>query len=190
MIIGLTGTNGAGKTAVAQYLESLGFECHSLSDEIRRELTEQGLPSTRENLIHKGNAIRANEGRSALADRVKARLADGTRYVIDSIRNPSEVESLRATGRFRLLLVDAPQQVRYRRVVARGGDRLPASFEEFVDQERREWESDDPAAQRMKATIEMADETISNEAGVAELRLKVNALVESAPQKPETSECK
>ena len=177
MIIGLTGTNGAGKTAVADYLESLGFGRHSLSDEIRRELAERGLPATRENLIQQGNAIRAGEGRSALADRVKAHLVEGTRYVVDSIRNPSEVESLRATGRFRLLLVDAPQQVRFRRVVERGGDRQPASFEEFVEQERREWESDDPAAQRMKATIEMADETISNEAGVAELRRKVDTLL-------------
>ena len=177
MIIGLTGTNGAGKTVVADYLESLGFERHSLSDEIRRELAERGLPATRENLIQQGTAIRRKEGRSALADRVKARLVEGKRYVVDSIRNPSEVESLRATGRFRLLLVDAPQQVRFRRVVERGGDRLPASFEEFVEQERREWESEDPAAQRMKATIEMADETISNESGVGELRQKVDVLL-------------
>ena len=180
MIIGLTGTNGSGKTAVAEHLESLGFERHSLSDEIRRELRAKGLPATRENLIAQGNAIRLAEGRSALADRIKARLSDSRRYVVDSIRNPSEVESLRATGRFRLLLVDAPQRVRYDRVVARGGDRLPASFEEFVEQEEREWESPDPAAQRMKATIEMADQTVSNEAGLDELREQISSVLEAA----------
>ena len=180
MIIGLTGTNGAGKTAVADYLESLGFERHSLSDEIRRELVEKSLPANRENLIAQGNAIRAAEGRSALADRIKSRLSNSGRYVVDSIRNPSEVESLRATGRFQLLLVDAPQRLRYERVVERGGDRLPASFEEFVEQEEREWESLDPAAQRMKATIEMADQTVSNDAGLPELRAKVGSILQTA----------
>ena len=100
MIIGLTGTNGAGKTAVADYLESLGFGRHSLSDEIRRELAERGLPATRENLIQQGNAIRAGEGRSALADRVKARLVE----LCGSIRNPSQVESIAGQR--------PPQQVR------------------------------------------------------------------------------
>ena len=180
MIIGLTGTNGAGKTAVAGHLEALGFERHSLSAEIRQELAAKGLPATRENLIAQGNAIRASEGRSALADRIKTGLSGSGLYVVDSIRNPSEVESLRATGRFRLLLVDAPQRLRYERVVERGGDRLPASFEEFVELEEREWESDDPAAQRMKATIEMADQTVSNDAGLNELREKISSILEAA----------
>ena len=35
MVIGLTGTNGAGKTSGADYLRELGFQYLSLSDEIR-----------------------------------------------------------------------------------------------------------------------------------------------------------
>ena len=75
-----------------------------------------------------------------LAERVKAKLRPDQNYVIDSIRNPSEVAALRANGDFHLLRVDAPPEVRYERVVNRGGDRKPVSREEFVEQERREME--------------------------------------------------
>ena len=40
MIIGLTGTNGAGKTVTADYLQTKGLHFHSLSDEVREELRD------------------------------------------------------------------------------------------------------------------------------------------------------
>jgi len=62
MIIGLTGKNGSGKTAVSEYLQSRGFEYYSLSDEIRREIRGRGLEITREILIDVGNELREKFG--------------------------------------------------------------------------------------------------------------------------------
>ena len=73
MIIGLTGTNGAGKTVAAEHLQTNGFAFHSLSDEIRAELESEGREATRENLIESGNRLRADYGSAVLAERVKAR---------------------------------------------------------------------------------------------------------------------
>jgi dCMP deaminase len=177
MIIGLTGTNGAGKTITADHLQSKGFQFYSLSDEIRDELKRLGRPETRENLIQMGNELRAQHGAAVLADRVKARLRPDSNYVIDSIRNPSEVLALKANGDFHLLHLDAPPEVRYERVSQRKDARVPASREEFVEQEKRETESDDPARQQLRACHALADETVINDAGLDDLKAKVEKIV-------------
>ena len=93
MVIGLTGPNAAGKGEVAAWLVSRGYTYHSLSDVLREELERRSLPPTRENLIAVGNELRAAEGAGALVARIGARLTGSD--VVDSIRNPSEVEALR-----------------------------------------------------------------------------------------------
>ena len=177
MIIGLTGTNGSGKTIVADYLKSKGFAFHSLSDEIREELRRQGPEATRERLIEMGNQLRAEYGPAVLAERIKTKLRPDRNYVIDSIRNPYEIESLRATGDFHLLGLDAAQQTRYERVQQRGGPRAPASLEEFVEQEERELHSDNPASQQLRACFDLADETVRNDSTIEELNKRIDAIV-------------
>ena len=176
MIIGLTGTNGSGKTVSAEHLLKKGFEFHSLSDEIRESLARLELEPNRENLIAHGNSLRAEYGPAVLAERIKRKLRPDRHYVIDSIRSPYEVEALRETGAFQLLHLDAPRDVRFARVCARGGERTPASFEEFVEQEAREMESDDPSHQQLRATWQKADETITNGGTVDELTANIDRI--------------
>lgn len=168
MIIGLTGTNGSGKTVAAEHLRKKGFEFFSLSDEIREELAARGLPPTRENLIAAGNRLRSEFGPAVLAQRVCRKFRLDQNYVVDSIRTPKEVWALREWGDFHLLHLDCPVEERYRRVRARGGDRVPASFDEFVDQETRELESPERSSQQLRATWAEADETLQNDAGLNE----------------------
>jgi dCMP deaminase len=177
MIIGLTGTNGAGKTVTADYLKSKSFHFHSLSDEIRDELARQNKEATRANLIEAGNQLRAEHGPAVLAERIKAKLRPDWNYAIDSIRNPYEVRALRASHDFRLLKVDAPVEVRYERVRQRGGPRTPASFEEFVELERQETESANPAHQQLRATHELADLTVLNDGTIDELHGRLQQVV-------------
>ncbi|MBI1355021.1 MAG: AAA family ATPase [Acidobacteria bacterium] len=177
MIIGLTGTNGAGKTVTADHLQTKGFYFHSLSDEIRAELARQEMEANRENLIRTGNALRAEFGPAVLAERIKARLRPDRNYVVDSIRNPYEVDALRALGDFKMLHLDAPRPVRFDRVVARGGPRTPQSFEEFVEQEEREMTSADPSHQQLRATWAKADSVLRNEGSIADLKSAVDKVV-------------
>ena len=177
MIIGLTGTNGSGKTVSANHLRKKGFEFHSLSDEIRNALAALDLEPNRENLIAQGNSLRAEYGPAVLAERIKRKLRPDRHYVIDSIRSPYEVEALRETGAFQLLHLDASRDVRFERVRARGGERTPASFEEFVEQEEREMESDDPSHQQLRATWQKVDETIINGGTLDELTGNIDRIV-------------
>ena len=176
MIIGLTGTNGSGKTVACELLQRKGFQVHSLSDVIREELAAKGLAANRENLIAEGNRLRTEMGPAVLARRVGSRLRPDQNYVIDSIRNPREVQALRESGDFRLLHLDAPRKLRYERVVRRGGARTPASFEEFAEQEDREVDSADETQQRLRATWAEADETLENSGTLQEFKAAVTEI--------------
>lgn len=176
IIVGLTGPNAAGKGEAAAYLVSLGFRYHSLSDVIRQEADRRGLPPTRENLIMLGNELRRLGGPSVLADRVRPRLSG--RDVVDSIRNPSEVDSLRKSSGFVLVKVDAPLEIRYARALARGRPGDGPGVEEFAAREERE-RSGNPLDQQIHRTMEMADVTVANEGSLDELHRRLDGLLES-----------
>ncbi len=170
MIIGLTGTNGAGKTAAAALLRKKGFKFYSLSDVIREELAAKSVQPNRENLIAEGNRLRTEYGPSILAQRIMLKLQPIQNYVIDSIRNPHEVKAFRQGGGFYLLFLDAPRELRYERVCSRGGARLPASYDEFAEQEDRELSGNDSTQQQLAATWQEADETIENAGTIEEFQ--------------------
>ena len=177
MFVGLTGTNGSGKTSAADYLKERGFRYLSLSDEIRLELANRNEPPTRENMTRLGNELRARFGAAVLAQRVMARLAEDCDYVIDSIRNPSEVAALKQLPGFRLVHFDAPIEQRYLRAVERRDERTPLSFDEFAEQESREMESPDQTTQQLRATFRLADETVVNDGSLDQLKKKLDRVI-------------
>lgn len=181
LIIGLTGPNAAGKGEVASRLIAAGFAYHSLSDVLRDELKAAGIPPTRENLIAKGNALRAEHGPGVLAERVRRRL--GARDIVDSIRNPAEVAALRQERGFVLVGVDAPMEVRFQRACGRARPGDAVTIEEFRSKEARE-NSPDPKEQQLSRTWSLADHVIRNEGSLPALRDAVDALLArlSAPR--------
>jgi dCMP deaminase len=177
MIIGLTGLNGAGKTEVARYLMSRGFEYHSLSDEIREEIGRRGLEITREVLISVGNELRGRFGPGVLAERVLQRFTPTGHYVVDSIRNPFEVEVLRRRPDFTFLAVEADRNVRFQRSMTRGREGAPATLEQFIFEESKELNSMDPTSQQLVATRGLADVVVSNDRSVEDLHRFLDELL-------------
>ena len=173
-MLGLTGPNAAGKGEVAAHLAQLGFAVHSLSDVVREEAAARGLSPEREHLIRVGNLLRTEGGAGVLARRILARLGD--RDVVDSIRNPAEVETLRELPRFVLLGVDAPAELRFRRSAARGRPGDPGTIEAFHSREAQE-NTSNPTAQQLAATFALADRLLSNEGDLEALQLQVERLV-------------
>jgi dephospho-CoA kinase len=175
-IVGLTGPNASGKSEVAAHLGRRGFAYHSLSDAVREEAARRGLPPLRDHLIEIGNELRRREGPATLARRIVPRL--GALDVVDSIRNPSEVATLRELEGFRLLGVDAPIELRFERARHRGrlgdGDTLA----EFRRREAAE-NTDDPAAQQLAATLALADARIVNGGTLEALYAEVDRLLAS-----------
>src|SRR5258708_31364045 len=115
MIIGLTGKNASGKGEVAKFLQSRGFHYHSLSDVLRQELKRRHLTPTRDHLMRVGNELREKYGPSVLAEGILRKLAESQNYVVDSFRNPGEVEAFRRRPDFVLWAVAASPKIRLAR---------------------------------------------------------------------------
>jgi len=173
-LIGLTGTNGAGKGEAAAFLKANGYAYFSLSDEIREELGRRGLEPTRDNLIREGNDLRVRFGPDILARRVIVRVEG--RAVIDSIRNPHEVAFLRRREGFILAAVDAPVGLRFERVLKRGRAESVVTLEEFAAKEREEMRSDS-AGQQIQECIRLADFRIMNDGTLEDFHRKLEELL-------------
>ncbi len=169
-LVGLTGTNGAGKGEAAAYLGRKGYGYLSLSDVLREELAARGLAASRDNLIAVGNELRARFGPDVLARRTMAKVLGPT--VIDSIRNPREVEFLKRQAGFLLIALDAPIEVRFARTQARGRDESAATLEEFRAKEDVEMAGNE-TGQQLARVMAMADRRIMNDGTLEDLWRKV-----------------
>jgi len=176
MLIGLTGRNAAGKGEVARYLQTKSFYYYSLSDVIRDEIRSRRLQPSRDLLIAVGNELRQKSGANILAERILEKIEDDKHYVIDSIRNPAEVEAFRAAKHFKLIRVEAPQEVRFRRILLRHRESDPRTWEEFVELEKREAEGDETSQNLVKVEL-MADHTLTNDGSLESLYPKIDELL-------------
>ena len=181
IVFGLTGKNASGKGTVAEILKKKNFTYHSLSDSLRDELKSLKKEETRENLIDIGNELREKGGPGVLADKLMPKLNSENNHIVDSIRNPLEVISLRETllRRFFLISVDANSRLRYDRLCSRGRIGDTDSWEKFVKQEEKEENNDDPNKQQLSRTMEMADYSIDNSGTLEELEAQVNRIISS-----------
>ena len=180
VIIGLTSFLGAGKTTIADYLVKKGFVFYSLSDVIRDEIKSRGQEITRTRLQRVGTELRKRFGNSVLADRVLEKIGQEPEkdFVIDSIRNPAEVEALRQRKDFTLVFVDAPIEVRFERIKTRQREKDPVALEDFKKAEQKELENKDSANQQLLRCREMADLIIHNDSTLESLYKKIDNLLE------------
>jgi dCMP deaminase len=177
MIIGLTGKNGGGKGEIAKFLIDRGFQSLSLSDVIREEAARLGKAVTRETLVELGNRLRRESGAGVLAERVFRRLDPEKHYVIDSIRNPAEVQVFQRRRDFFLIHVQAPERLRFERLRQRGRENDPRTFEEFRALEVKEAASPDPTSQQLDQAVSLANVTLENGGPLRELHEKVKRLL-------------
>lgn len=176
MLIGLTGKNASGKGEVARLLQVRGFEYYSLSDVIRDEIRSRGEEPTREALVSTGNDLRERLGAGVLAHRILRKLDADVNAIVDSVRNPAEVETLRSTGHFRLIHVTADARTRFDRIRARNREGDPQDFDGFMALEEREAVGR-AHSQNLVAVGQLADCTLENDGTLEELGTTVDALL-------------
>ena len=178
MIIGLTGKNASGKGEVANYLKAKGFAYFSLSDELREEARGKGVETTRENMIKLGNQLRDEFGAEYLASKINNKIKKNEKdnFVVDSIRNLGEIEELRKNKNFILVGVDAPVELRFKRVMERGRAGDAKSLEEFKELEERE-NLKNKTGQQLDECLKAADKLIINGGSLEELYDKVDRLI-------------
>lgn len=178
MIIGITGTLGAGKTTVVEYLQDKGFVHYSVRDFLTRVLRERGQPVDRDGMVQVANELRSRYSPSYIVEKLYEEASEaGHDAVIESIRTPGEVEALRNHGDFLLLSIDADPRVRYDRVYQRGSETDNVSFEQFRRNEEREMQSTDPHKQNIQKCMDQADAHIENSGTLEKLYRNVEEVV-------------
>lgn len=175
IIIGITGTLGAGKGTIVDYLvEKHGFEHFSVRGFLIMRIKERGLEVNRDSMVVVANDLRSKNSPSYIVDRLfEEALESGKNCVIESIRTPGEVFSLQNHTGFVLLAVDANPRLRYERIVLRNSETDGISYDTFKANEAREMDSDDPNKQNLRRCIELADFVLSNEGTIKDLEQQV-----------------
>lgn len=178
MIVGLAGSFGAGKGVVVDYLVGKhGFTHYSMSGFITEEIKRRGVPVNRNSMIEVSNDLRGTHGPTYIADALYKRAEEkGGDFIIESLRAVAEVRRIKELGGV-VIGVDAKPELRYERSVARGSEKDQVSFEEWLDQERRESNPDDPTKQDIFGALKEADYVISNNGTLKELYAQVDEVL-------------
>jgi dephospho-CoA kinase len=177
MILGITGTNGAGKGTVVDYLvQKKGFTHHSVREFLLEEIRTRGLPEDRNSMREVANELRQKHHPAHIIEMLHTRAKESPEHVIiESVRTVGEAEFLKSVGA-KLLAVDADRKIRYERVVVRGSVTDKVSFEEFCMQEDREMQSTEVWDMNIFAVMKMADFTLMNDGSLEELHDQIDAL--------------
>jgi dephospho-CoA kinase len=159
IIIGITGTIGAGKGTLVEYLKlKAHFQHFSVRDFLTKEILRQKLPVNRDTMTNIANELRATHSPSYIIDQLyNQAVKQGDNAVIESIRTPGEVVSLRKKNNFSLFAIDADPAIRYQRIVARASETDQVDYQTFIANEAREMQTTDPNKQNLQQCIAMAD---------------------------------
>ncbi|MBX2904362.1 MAG: AAA family ATPase [Chitinophagales bacterium] len=174
-IIGITGTLGAGKGTIVEYLQNQhGFLHFSVRDFLSAEIVKRKLPLNRDSMVEVANELRAKYSPSYIVEQLyELAKKSGKNSIIESIRTMGEVKALRQLHGFRLLAVDAAPELRYQRISERKSATDSVSFETFMDNERREMVSTDETKQNLSACIAAADFKLMNDGTFEELYAQI-----------------
>jgi dephospho-CoA kinase len=177
MIIGLTGSFGAGKGAVVDYLSQRGFKHYSVSEFIKEEIRRRGLPVNRDTMTETANDLRAIHGPAYVIEFVYERAkAAGGSAIIESIRVPAEVHKIKELGGT-VIGVDADSKIRYERAVKRGSEKDKVSLEKFLAQEKAESNPDDPAKQDVFGSLQESDFIVTNNGTLEGLHAQIDEVL-------------
>lgn len=173
-IIGISGTNGSGKDTVGHMLaDRHGWLFVSVSDFLREEAKNRGLPIEREVLRTISAEWRRTYGLGVLVDKAVGLFEQaGGKYeglVVIPMRNIGEAQRVKDLGG-KLVWLDADPKIRYQRILSRiRGAEDRKTFEQFLTEEQAEMNrSGDEATLNMSGVKDISDIMINNDGETAE----------------------
>ncbi|HVX90184.1 MAG TPA: AAA family ATPase [Candidatus Paceibacterota bacterium] len=177
MIIGVTGTNGAGKGTVVDYLVAKGFTHYSVREFLIEEIKRRGMEVNRPSMREVANDLRASKEPEFIVDTLFTRATkQGGDAVIESIRALREAEFLKKHGAH-LFAVDANRHIRYERVVLRASHTDAVDFDTWVMEEEREWHNEAAHDMNVPGVMKLADHTFHNDGTLEELHAQIDAVL-------------
>lgn len=186
MIIGITGSFGAGKGEVVDYLvQQQGFRHYSASGFITEELLRTHMTVNRDSMIRVGNELRAQFGPAYIVEALYTKaMEQGGDAVIESLRVVAEVKRIKELGGI-VIGIDADPAVRYKRAFGRGSEKDHVTFEEWLVQEKQESNPTDPTKQHIFGALKESDYIIQNNGTKEDLHREIDAIFEKIKIKSE-----
>lgn len=178
MIVGITGSFGAGKGAVVDYLtKQKGFKHFSARQFIIDEIKRRDLPVNRDSMAIIANDLRAMHAPTYITEQLyKQAQAAGGDAVIESLRAVAEAHFIQSQGGI-VLGIDATPELRYARIVERGSETDEVSFDKWLLQEQKETNPNDPTKQDIFGALKESDVIIENDGTLEELYTKIDGFL-------------
>lgn len=179
VIIGITGTIGAGKGTIVNFLTSTkNFKHYSVRAFLLREIQQRKLATNRDSMVIVANHLRQTHSPSYIVDQLmKEALNNNQDSVIESIRTEGEIISLRKHHCFHLFAVDAQPELRYKRIKLRNSETDHIDYKTFIENEQREYNSTNPYQQNLKKCIDLADYKFLNNGSIEDLHLQLEEVL-------------
>ncbi|TSC96365.1 MAG: Dephospho-CoA kinase [Parcubacteria group bacterium Athens1014_10] len=180
LIIGLVGPIASGKGEAAKFFQDAGFVYLSLSDRVREEAKNRGLALERETLQNIGDNLRKEFGKDVLAKKTAAMInnEETRNIVIDSIRNPGEINFLKDKLDIFIIGITASRETRLEWYLKRNRDSDPKKAEDFYKVDSRDLGSGQEVhGQQVEACLEMSDLIIENNGRIEDLRKKLEEIL-------------
>ncbi len=184
IIVGITGTLGAGKGEVVSYLKSKGFAHFSARAFLAQEVARRGAPMDRPSMTDIADELRRSHSPSYIIEQLYAQaVVGGKNAILESVRTPGEVDFLKGNAArahgdpFYLIAIDADPALRFERITHRKSALDNVSFEKFISDERREMDSKDPNEGNISECIRRADFILKNNGTLAELAAQIDAFL-------------
>ncbi|PSP68432.1 hypothetical protein BRC85_02320 [Halobacteriales archaeon QS_1_69_70] len=175
-VIGTVGLAGSGKGEFATVAEDLDVPVVTMGDVVREACRDRGLDPAE----HHGRVardLRAENGPAAVAEaslpHIEAALEDYDAVLVDGIRSDDEVDAFeeRFGEAFVLVSIEAPFEVRQRRLGERGRDEVDGDRERLAARDERE------RGFGLGDAMERADVTIDNTGSLESYRERVREVL-------------
>ncbi|MFA5770630.1 MAG: hypothetical protein WC894_04015 [Patescibacteria group bacterium] len=182
-IVGVVGQIASGKGILVNYLTNhFAFSSFSLSSIVHDELKKKGVKKfTRQTLQDVGDELRRGYGDRVLAQRTLEVINEQKkgRIIVEGIRNPGEIEFLKKNSdNFILIGISVNRKLRFERLLARGKEWDPKTYEDFLKVDRRDiGVGQNKSGQQVAKCLTYSDYVLSNNKDVKDFERKIKELM-------------
>lgn len=189
MIIGITGSFGAGKGTLVEILVTeKAFHHFSASGFITEEIVRRNLPVNRDSMTVVANDLRTQFGPSYIIDSLYERAKEHPgNVIIESLRAVAEVKRIKELGGY-VIGIDAEPATRYARVLERNSVKDHVTFETWLAQEKTESNHDDEHKQNIFGALALSDVVFKNDGSLEELTIAMDEWLRTVETRKNESE--
>jgi len=172
VIIILVGMPGSGKDIFVQEATKADFNHIRMGDMVRLFAREANIDSGDSSIGKLATGQRAEYGPKIWAKRTLEKMPQGD-VLIDGSRSLAEINHFKSVieNDLKLIGINAPTQMRFERLIARGRDDDPSAYEEFQTRDNRE------LSWGLGEALENAEITLENDSTLEEFRNKCQSII-------------